>query len=273
MSTLVGIDGDLIVYSCGFAADDEPLAHCLSTVKKMIHKIIDKTEATDYKLFLTGKGNFREEVATIAKYKGNREDNPKPFHYDAIRKYMVDKHGAIVIEGMEADDALGIEASLVEEETTYVLASYDKDLDMIPCYHYVWESKGSRPRAEKFYSITPVEGLRLFYTQMLTGDSTDNIAGLFKLTGTKATKKFKQPLEEMNEEIDMWNHVRSVYRSAYLNRGILPDLVDVTIDKWLLEIGRLLWIRRTENEELWTPPEPTFKDLETIDDTPDIAQS
>ncbi len=266
MSTLVGIDADIVAYSCGFAADDEPLAHCLSTVKKMIQRIVDKTEATEHKLFLTGSNNYRKEVATIAEYKGNRKDAAKPVHLEEIRKYLIEKHNAIVVDDMEADDALGIEASLVEEETTYVLASIDKDLDMIPCWHYNW-------RKDEAYEMSDPEALRFFYTQLLTGDSTDNIAGLFKLTGTKATKKFKQPLEEMNEEIDMWNHVRSVYRSSYLNRGILPDLVDVTIDKWLLEIGRLLWIRRTENEELWTPPEPTFKDLETIDDTPDIAQS
>jgi hypothetical protein len=74
------------------------------------------------------------------------------------------------------------------------------------------------------------------------------------MTGKKAMPKIKQPLEELDEEIDMFNYVRSVYRESYLSCGILPDIVDDTIDTWLLEIGRLLWIRRKADEDLWEFP-------------------
>ena len=253
MGTVVGIDTDIIVYSAGYVTDDEPLSYCLSTVKKMVAKIIKDTEATESVLYLTGKGNFREEVATIAPYKGNRKDNAKPVHYDEIRRYLIEKHDAVVIEGMEADDALGIKASEMKEGDTYVLASIDKDLDMIPCKHYNWRKK-------EMYEVEDPAGMRFFYTQLLTGDSTDNIAGLFKMTGKKAMPKIKQPLEELDEEIDMFNYVRGVYRESYLSCGILPDLVDATIDKWLLEIGRLLWIRRRADEELWEFPSKEEED-------------
>lgn len=258
MKVRVGIDADIIVYQAGYVCDDEPVSYCLSTVKRIIQKVIDRTEADEHILFLTGKGNFREEVATIAPYKGNRKDNEKPKHFQAIRDYLVKTWDAQVIEGMEADDALGIEYYKTnKEDTIYVLASIDKDLDMIPCTHYKWKKGGEW----EIYDVSELEGMRFFYTQLLTGDSTDNIAGLYKMTGKKASAKIKQPLEEMDEEIDMYNYVYSVYHTAYLSCGILPDLVDDTITKWLTEIGCLLWIRRSETEGLWTPPTEEIVDV------------
>jgi len=249
MGTVVGVDADLVLYASCYANEDNPLSYCLNAITKTVERIIKRTEADTCILYLTGKGNYREAVATISPYKAGRP--PKPTHFQEAKDFLINKKGALLVEGMEADDMLGIMASQMEEGDKYILASYDKDLDMIPCTHYVWSSK---KREERWYEVEDPAGMRFFYTQLLTGDSTDNIAGLFKMTGKKAMKKIKQPLEEMNEEIDMWNYVRGVYRDAYLSCGILPDLVDDTIDKWLLEIGRLLWIRREADEELWEFP-------------------
>lgn len=240
----VSIDGDIIVYSCGFAAQEEPLAAALHSANKMVERIVRETGATDYVVYLTGKGNFREEVATIQGYKANRAGQEKPLHYTDIKNHLIKRHKAIVVEGEEADDALGIAQCMSEGQHT--IASLDKDLDMIPGWHYNW-------RKDELYEMTEDEGMRFFYTQLITGDSTDNIPGLFKLTGTKALKKYKEPLEMMDDESFMWDHVYNVYLSAYSTNGMCLDDADTVVRKWLIEIGKLLWIRRYPCEE-WMPP-------------------
>ena len=162
---VLNIDADIIVYSVGFAAAGEPVENALHSVKIMIHSMLDATGTSEYECFLTGKGNYRNEVATIKPYKGNRKQ-PKPEHYAAIREYLINVHGAVVIDGMEADDALGI----VQTDDT-ILASIDKDLDMIEGWHYNW-------RKNDLYYIDQKTATRNFYRQLLTGDSTDNITGV-----------------------------------------------------------------------------------------------
>lgn len=246
MTVEVGIDGDIIVYSCGFAAEGEPVENCLHSVKKMVEGIVNATSATSHTIYLTGSNNFRKEVATIQEYKGNRKDTPKPTHYQAIRDYLIDVHKAELIEDMEADDALAI-AAHASTADTYVIATIDKDLDMVEGWHYNW-------RRDELYEVGKEEGMRNFYKQLLTGDSSDNIPGLFKLTGKKALKKIKDPIEVMDEEIDMWNHVYSVYTDAYNSNGMLCDLADEVVRDWLREIGQLLWMKTTP-EDTWTPPD------------------
>ena len=83
----------------------DPIAHCLHSVKLQMDSIIKGSGADGYTVYLSGETNFRDRIATIRKYKGNRPTK-KPFHYENIGKYLIEKWGAVVIEGEEADDAL-----------------------------------------------------------------------------------------------------------------------------------------------------------------------
>ncbi len=82
------------------------------TIKAQIRKIIKRVGAGSVKIFLTdGDTNFRitQDIATILKYKGNRSSDAKPQMLGKAREYMVENLGAIMVSGMEADDALSIE--------------------------------------------------------------------------------------------------------------------------------------------------------------------
>lgn len=248
---VVAIDGDIITYSCGFASDGEPLAYCLSTVKKMLENICAHAQADIYIVYLTGRNNFRKDVATLQEYKGNRKDKPKPEHLEDIRKYLIDVHEAIVVEEAEADDALGEWLSDTDHEEERVLASLDKDLDMIAGEHFNWKSNHC-------YTMPEDEADCFFGKQLLTGDSTDNIPGLFRMGGVRANRKLVEAIEEAYSTggfPSMVKAVREAYRAAKDNN---PECrmakEDLDPDKVVDEIGELLWIRRHKVK--------SFKELE-----------
>ena len=146
--------------------EPEPVANALHNTREIIKGIVDKLQPTNYNLILSGKTNYRDEIATIKPYKGNRENIERPFHLEACRKYMFDNYWAELVEGYEADD----EVAMRQMGDDTCIVTIDKDLKMVPGWNYDWV------KDEKVY-ITEEEGWRFFYTQMLVGDSVDNIAG------------------------------------------------------------------------------------------------
>lgn len=258
---MILIDGDKIVYSVGFATnkkdcDPEPIENALYLVKQIMRSIFSELGNDDYRLFLTSsdKSNYRFALAKTVQgsyvgYKGNRDPTqnqnmrPKPVHYDAIRDYMEKYWKAEMISNMEADDALGIYS---DPEST-ILAHVDKDINMIPGWHYNIDTK------EKYY-VEDGEPLRLsdknkilgggwrfFYAQMLQGDSSDNIPGVpqhgpkriitgFKKSGWEGINKYTQ-------EEDVVQQVFDLYKREFQEEAKAR----------FLEVADLLWIQRVEN--------------------------
>lgn len=177
------IDGDPIVYRIGFACQTkeedgsvtaDPESHTLHSCKIFINEMLEDTQADSYKIFLTGKGNFRFKIRDD--YKVNRSKVTKPVHYQMIRDYLVERYSAQVVDGMEADDALALQQT---DDTA--IATIDKDLLMVAGRHYNYVTK-------EWKTVTPEEGIRFFYKQMLTGDRVDNITGI-KGIGLKKSDK------------------------------------------------------------------------------------
>ena len=221
------IDADVIVYRVAFASEEETEEICFARAKELIFEIVyTELNCDDYKAYLTGSGNFRYLVATTAPYKGNRKDFQRPKHYEALRGYL-QRLGAEVIEGQEADDAIAIEAS--KEGQAYWIVSIDKDFDQVPGWHYNFVKK------EKYF-ITEEEGIRNFYSQILTGDRVDNIIGIKGIGPVKAEKI----LADCKTEREHYDACVKAY--------------DGNIER-VTENGVLLWLRRYPNQ-LWQPPLP-----------------
>lgn len=239
---IVAIDGDIPVYSIGFASEGSPVEFALHSVKKLINKCMKGAKADSYIIFLTGKGNFREERATLLPYKGNRKSE-KPEHYQAIRDYLVDKHGAIVIDGAEADDALGI--FLTEEDTGVekIIATLDKDLNGVPGEHYNWKK-------DELYDVSLEEADHFFCQQLLTGDPTDNIPGLYKVSGQKATKKIKDRILPEETFVNQVDEVIDIYHEA-MNEASSQPILYKEVEEIVKEIGDLLWMHRDGEESWW----------------------
>lgn len=225
------IDGDIVAYRCSASAENEPEDVAVLRVDFMMREILKDTESDLYKCFLTGPGNFRYELYPL--YKANRKDKPKPRWLQACRDYLVKDWNAVISNGNEADDLIGIEATESDSMVDYVICSIDKDLKQIPGHHFNFVTK------DKAF-VSPMEGLKSFYKQMILGDVSDNIPGF----DGKARQKWPKFLQEHHDYIDycsnefeMYNYVKDLY-SADVN---------------LITNGQLLFIQRRENQ-LWEPP-------------------
>ena len=219
------IDGDILVYRIGFASEDEPESIAMARCCEFIEDIILFNGFDEYQGYLTGGGNYRKDIAKTAPYKGNRKA-PKPKHYDLLREYMTKAWDFTMIEGQEADDAIGIAAYALDPEE-YCICTIDKDLDMIRGKHYNFVK-------DFFYNVSEEEGIFNFYKQILTGDRVDNIIGLKGIGDVKA----KRILEKCKDEKEMYLAVLEAYEGN---------------EERVLENGQLLWIRRQANQ-VWLPP-------------------
>lgn len=250
------IDADIVLYSCGFATDGEPVSHSCSNVKKLLTRIMDQCQHNeeDTIVLLTGKDNFRDEVATILPYKGNRLDAPKPSNYKEMKDYLINVWDAQVVEGEEADDMMGKLATDPLNDDV-IIATLDKDLAMIPGVHYNW-------RKDEFVTVTEEEGERAFIKQLLTGDATDNIPGLKKITGKVASAKCKAWCTEegLTREEMMDRVVQTYVWGLQFVDDEAPTAQRCEVAKDILtEIGTLLWMRRSDVED-W----PTYYGLPEI---------
>ncbi len=226
----------------------DPVGHCLHTVKLQLQKIREATGARETRGFLTGGNSFREKIATVRPYKGNRDRSHRPVHYDAIREYLEKYHGAVVVDEIEADDALCME-QLAQPEGSSVIVSLDKDLDMVPGWHYNYVN-------EEFYHADQLgtlwwannsayrklrgTGLKWFYAQLIMGDPTDNIQGVPK----KGMKAAFEAIDPCTTEEEMFLAARTLYKAAY----------GMSHSKILFEMANLLWLRRDLHEP-WSTPE------------------
>lgn len=178
--------------------------------------------------------NFRFKSATIKGpcgqgYKAGRQ--PKPKLHGLIRNYFKSQYNAMEIQGYEADDALGMCQS-----SGCVLSHIDKDIDMIPGWHYNYIKKELYHHEDDFGDLE-LEGKKLkgsnykfFYSQLLTGDRVDNIPGI-KGVGPKKVFDLLFSTKNHGEALAV---VTNCYKRQYR-------------DFWreaLLEVSDLLWICR-----------------------------
>ena len=247
------IDADIFTYSFGSSKDDEgnPLnwPFVASRLNAQIESIKEAVGATSVSFYLTGAGNFRVDTATIKPYKGTRPKD-KPHHYGRVRSYLLDFYKANLIEGMEADDAMSIEQMKVWTEIwedgiflgmepterfytpenysqCTIICSIDKDLMMVPGWHYNWI------KDEKIF-VSELDGLRSFYRQLLTGDSVDNIPGLHGV-GPKSTHCLG--VTKCSTELEMYTLVREQYEKRFGSYW----------SKFMRENAALLWMCRVED--------------------------
>lgn len=241
------IDADIVAYRVAWTTenDDEGIARW--RCDEMLDGILVDTKATEYELWLSDstENNFRTEI--FPEYKANRKLLPKPRHLDFLKEHVIKNWGARFAYNEEADDALGIGQSTYldkfDEERT-VIASIDKDLLQIPGNHYNFVKK-------EHSFVTSEQGLRSFYTQMLVGDTSDNIKGCDGIGPVRASKA----IGNQSDPYELFTAVFDTYRDTEAKRqakGQQGQSEEDTLAHINL-IGKLLKIR-TYKGEVWHFP-------------------
>lgn len=205
------IDADLVAFRVAATCSSEEegvLDIALLRCDKLMQDIVDATDATHYKAFLTGRNNFRKRINL--EYKANRKDTIPPIYLQQCRDFLIKEWNAEVSEGCEADDMLGEnqdqEGYLIThggDDAFYktVICTLDKDLDMVPGLHYNWVKN-------EIYTVSPLEGLRHLYKQALIGDRSDNIQGVAGIGPVKAARI----IDSLETEEEMYETVRQLYQ-------------------------------------------------------------
>lgn len=250
------IDGDILIYESGFAVETAwgenrteerpvpPFEWAAIHIDHLISNICAMVDATEPPIiYLTGKTNFRNEIAKRNKYK--QRDGNKPFHYNNLKAYIKGKYDFRTTEGLEADDLMAIEQTARPNET--ILCSRDKDLRTVAGWSYSWELQNQpsfgpeiitelgyinyNPESKKLSGT----GMLFFYAQCIMGDPTDSIEGIPRYGPKKAFDILKSAtsIEEAYEAV-----IRA-YRAVY------EDAAEIE----LLEQGRLLWMTRELNAD------------------------
>lgn len=203
--------------------DPEPWEKVEKTIVKYVDDFLDSLDNPfDFTLLLSGdKGHFRYEVATIQPYKGNRIQE-LPYHFKDIKNFIVDTYNAKRVYHVETDDAVGI---LLQPGD--LIVSPDKDLDQFPGNHY-------NPQSKKHYEVNPSDALSNFYCQCLTGDSSDNIPGLY---GIGKSSAYVKQIKDMDSEVEMFDLVAKLYEQRFGSYWKM----------FLLENCKLLWLIRNAN--------------------------
>ena len=214
-----------MLVSTKFFVEDELQA--IMTLKLMMNDIVVGSRKKAFKVIMSGEDNFRIGIATIQKYKGNRDGTEKPVHWQMLRDWLIDKCYTTVSVNEEADDVISRACW-----RGCTIATIDKDLDNTPGPHYNFVKK-------QLYMVAPSDAMNHFYTQMLTGDKADNIPGIKGIGPKKAAKI----LAGCTTAFDYEQSMIHIYIATY---G----------DDWhkaMTEVGQLLWMRRETDTEMWQP--------------------
>lgn len=227
----------MFCYRSAASAENDDVGIAKHYVDKLLDNCLVDLNATEFQFYLTGSTNFRFQV--YPEYKANRLDTPKPKHLPALRDYVMENYNGIMSEGCEADDLMGIAQCAESATARTVIVSLDKDMLMIPGEHYSWHIEGGPAgkrwvRDAKLQEITPIQGYRNFYTQMLTGDTSDNIKGVAGIGKVGAGKLLTNP--DLTEE-EMFHIVADAYSN----------------DEEMLMNGQCLWIHR-KHKDIWELP-------------------
>lgn len=226
---MIYIDADVLVYRVGFgcqngkdsgmSGEDYSMAEVADILQSMVkNNILDRLKKDDHQLVISNSApTFRHTLAKTAPYKGNRKAE-KPKFYQELRDFIIDEmDGVMSPEGYEADDYIGCNVN----KKTDIIVTIDKDLMMIPALAHYNFVKDELVKVKRPYYY--------FWSQMLTGDVSDNIIGLDRI----GPKKAEQLLEGAKTK-EMRKIVEREYQREFDNDWF----------KRFDENAKLLWIKR-----------------------------
>jgi len=200
--------------------------------KAIVNTVLEGFPGASVEYYLTGKDNFRDLI--YDQYKANRIGVDKPVHHKLVLDYYKELLSPTTVDGMEADDMLAIRATtLGNEGKEWCIVSQDKDLKTVPGLHY-------DPVKASMEIVDPWTADFYFYGQVLTGDTSDNIPGLYGV----GKKKASDMLELCEDERDMYQVCLDAYGERFMGENPIE----------LMHRNCQLLFMLRERGKMWQPP-------------------
>lgn len=213
---IVLFDADSLVYSscCGV---DDILDEAIGKFDQVFMSIINRLEET-YEIekvitFNNSRGNFRKLLDPI--YKANRKKQERPKLLNKMHEEITAIYSSKSCYGMETDDLVATYWKKLTDElgqNNVIIVSLDKDYKQLPCilynYHY---------QHQTISNISYKESLYNFYSQMIIGDSADNV-NYCKGYGKAYAKRLFQDCET---NYQFTKKTYELYKEIYKSKGKL----------------------------------------------------
>lgn len=246
------IDGDIIAYQVaakvaspskfdGTTGDSFDEAEVRRGLRLIVTKWCRAAGCSDHVVLVTGDANFRKTVDPA--YKGNRVGKDKPIALSFAKSALREDFGARMVEGLEADDLIGLMLTGSMADGAGVAVSLDKDLRTVPGMHF-------NPDKDKFpVQVSEEDADRFWMTQVLTGDPTDGYKGAVGIGPGKAAKA----LARLKSVAALWPAVVATYKRVGMTA---EDAIRNARLARILRTGD--FNRDTREVRLWHPQTPEF---------------
>ena len=245
-----------------------PVEFSLTATKSLILKSTELTGIKERRLFV-GKGDSqRVEQSTLVKYKSGREGSLRPLHKDAIVEYMIKHHNAEVVEGIEVDDKITMEAW---KDPHNVIYGIDKDylgthsrvfnpntpekgIQDCRTFGDIWvEEIVSKETGKKRYEVKGY-GRKWFYHQWNYGDDSDSYRANCACDTDWGEMSSYNSLKDCKNDLEALIAVKSTYKHLYpAPRKVLGWRGDEILIDWRYvasEIFTMARMLRTPDEKI-----------------------
>ena len=174
------LDGDILCYRAAFWADQDGIENLPDRIAHDVQAWTPEGVG-DVRIALScsRKDNYRRDF--WPEYKAHRDvkkQTPDSMEY-ALE--LIHQYTTIEIPHLEADDIMGLGASAGKA----IAVTIDKDLRSVPGWHWNPDKEPTPTEVDEWTADWN------FHKQWLTGDTTDNIPGIWRYGPAKATKLLK----------------------------------------------------------------------------------
>tara|TARA_S200002703_G_scaffold151004_1_gene149902 strand:- start:702 stop:1406 length:705 start_codon:yes stop_codon:yes gene_type:complete len=188
------VDADSLIFASCYSNDKqaqfyEDIEDAINKFDQQFMKIVndleDRFEIEKVITFNGSKGNFRKKITPV--YKANRKKQDLPPLLHDMHEYVKKQYNSVYGYGLETDDLVSKYWFTLSKEIgreNVMIVSIDKDYKQFPAliynYHY---------NHREIIDVTPEEAMFNFYSQMIEGDTADNV-NYFKGKGKKFAENY-----------------------------------------------------------------------------------
>jgi 5'-3' exonuclease len=187
------VDADSLVFASCYSGTEEKyfteIEDSIAKFDEQYMEIVNRLEEEfNIKQIITFngcRGNFRKKISSS--YKANRKKAELPPLLFEMHQYVKDHYDSVYGYGIETDDLVARYWYNLQEQVgreNVMIVSIDKDYKQFPAliYNYHYNHKC-------IYDISEETALFNFYSQMIEGDTADNV-NYFKGKGKAFAKKY-----------------------------------------------------------------------------------